>query len=1116
MEMMSTATKKFSQLARAAIEGFFLTLFLLVGATLLLTPSASAQALPSLSINNVTVTEADSGTQNASFTVTLSAASDRQIRVEYMTRDSSAIAGVDYTPLPLTVLEFAPGDLAKTVTVPVAGDLTPEEDETFSLELARPSNATISTTVGRGTCTILDNETPALSISDVRVTEAKTAAITTGSIGVTFTVRLSKPSKQPVTVNFATANGTAVATVTGDTPAPGDYQAKSGTLTLAAKTETQAGEVSKTITVLLDSSTTDETDEVFYVNLSNAVNGTIADSQGTATITRTAPSIGINDVVVAEGNNDTVNASFTVRLSGISVQPITINWATSNGTATADDYTAVPADAATPLPVITFNPGIIEQNVTVAIKGDVLDEVIETFFVTLTTPTNATLAPFTVTNAEGNTINFGNKGTGSIFDDDSSVRISVSDVAINEGNAGTVTATFNVSLSAVSGKTVTVSYATANGTATAVTDYVALAATTLTFNPGETSKPVSVTVKGDAVIELANETFALNLTNAVNATLLDEQGIGTITEDDLPSISIANVAVAEGNAGTKEAVFTLRLSAASPNAVSVRVASANGTATSGSDYVAIDETVTFAPRQLTKTFAVSIKGDVLDEANETFTLNLSNPRYATLANTSAIGTITDDDATPTLSINDVTVVEGNSGTTNAAFTVTLSAPSGRTVTVYVATANASAVAPGDYTARALTKITFLAGETSKSVVVLVKGDTVIELNETFQVNLTTPVNATIAGAPFGSGQGIGTINDDADRPTLSINDVVVNEGDPAQGAPGTLNADFKLQLSKASPFPVSVTVATANGTASADSDYVTNNTTVTIDAGQTQKTVSIAVRGDLLVELNETFEVTLSTPVNATIAGAPFGSGQGIGTINDNDLPTISINDVTSAEPGVGSVDAIFTVTLSAAAARPVTVTVTTVNATPPNAATAGDDYTNTTATLTFPSGVTQQAIAIPILADTADEADETFLVNLAAPVNATIADNQGIGTIAGNGAPPAISISDVTVTEGNTGTATNATFVVQLSKPTTRTVTVFFATANLTASQGLALDGGDYVAATGTLTFAPGTTRQEVTIVVNGDMRRETTETFTVDLSIPTNATLADDKGQASITNDD
>jgi hypothetical protein len=1102
---MSTATKKFSNHTRAAMQGIFLTLLLLVGAALSRSV-ALAQDLPSLSVSNVTVTEADSGTQNATFTVTLSAASDRRVTIECMTRDGSATAGVDYTPLPPTIVEFAPGDLTKTVIVPVTGDLMPEEDETFSLELARPSNATVGTPA-RGTCTIVDNETPALSISDVRVTEVTTATVVTGSIGVTFTVRLSKPSKQPVTVDFATANGTAAATVTGDKPAPGDYQAKSGTLTFAAKTETQTGELSKTITVLLDSSTTDELDEVFYVNLSNPVNAVLADAQGTATITRTAPSIGINDVVVAEGNTGTSNASFTVRLSGVSVQPITVSWATSNGTATAgDDYVAVPADAAAPLPVITFNPGIIEQNVTVAIKGDALDEVIETFFVTLTSPVNATLTPFTVTDAGGNIVNFRDKGTGSIFDDDASVRVSVSDVAINEGNTGTVTATFNVSLSEVSGKTVTVSYATANGTAIAGSDYIALAAATLTFNPGETSKSVSVIVNGDAAIELVNETFALNLFNAVNAILSDEQGIGTVTEDDLPSITVSNVAIAEGNTGTKEAVFTLRLSAASPNAVSVRLASANGTATSGSDYVSVDETVTIAPGQLTKTFAVSIKGDVLDEANETFTLNLSNPRYATLLKTSAIGTITDDDATPTLSINDITTTEGNSGTTNATFTITLSAPSGRTVTVYVATANASAVAPGDYTARALTRVTFLAGETSKSVIVLVKGDTVIELNETFQVNLTTPANATIADS-----QGIGTINDDADRPTLSINDVTVNEGDT-----GTVSADFKLHLSKASPFPVSVTINTANGTASADSDYVAINTTVTIDAGQTQKTVSVAVRGDVLVELNETFEVTLSNPINATIAGAPLGSGQGIGTINDNDLPTISIGDLTISEPSAGSVDAIFTVTLSAAAARPVTVNVATANATPPNVATAGDDYTTTTATLTFASGVTQQTVAIPILADGVDEADETFLVNLTVPINATIADAQGIGTIAGNGAPPAISISDVTVKEGHAGTTTNATFVVQLSKPTTRTVTVFFATANLTASQGLALDGGDYVAATGTLTFAPGSTRQEVTIIVNGDTRRETTETFTVDLSIPTNATLADDKGQASITDDD
>src|SRR5678815_426860 len=105
-----------------------------------------------------------------------------------------------------------------------------------------------------------------------------------------------------------------------------------------------------------------------------------------------------------------------------------------------------------------------------------------------------------------------------------------------------------------------------------------------------------------------------------------------------------------------------------------------------------------------------VKGDLLDEANETYFVNLTNPTNATIADNQGLGTITDNDPLPSLSINDVTVTEGNTGTVNANFTVSLNAPSGRPVTVDFATANGTAQAPGDYLAGSGT-VTFAAGQT---------------------------------------------------------------------------------------------------------------------------------------------------------------------------------------------------------------------------------------------------------------------------------------------------------------------------------------------------------------------------------------------------------------------
>jgi DNA polymerase IIIc chi subunit len=201
----------------------------------------------------------------------------------------------------------------------------------------------------------------------------------------------------------------------------------------------------------------------------------------------------------------------------------------------------------------------------------------------------------------------------------------------------------------VSGQTVTVAYATTNGTATtADADYVA-ASGTLTFAPGVTTQPVNVTVNGDVKNE-ANETFTVNLSGPVNATVSDAQGTGTITNDDaMPSLSINDVSVTEGNSGTTTAGFTVSLSAASGQTVTVAYATADGTATTADgDYVAASGTLTFAPGVTTQPINVTVNGDTRNEANETFTVNLSGPVNAMVSDAQGTGTITNDDAVPGL------------------------------------------------------------------------------------------------------------------------------------------------------------------------------------------------------------------------------------------------------------------------------------------------------------------------------------------------------------------------------------------------------------------------------------------------------------------------------------
>ena len=223
----------------------------------------------------------------------------------------------------------------------------------------------------------------------------------------------------------------------------------------------------------------------------------------------------------------------------------------------------------------------------------------------------------------------------------------------------------------------------------------------------------------------------------------------------LPAISINDApSVIEGHTGTVNANFTVSLSAASGQTVTVKFATANGTAKSGSDYVGKSGTLIFNPGETSKTITVAVKGDALDEADqETFYVNLSTPINAILGKKKGIGTIADDDPTPTISINNATVTEGNTGSVSAIFKVSLSAPSGLTVKVKYVTANGTATAGSDYVAKSGT-LSFSPGQTTKNITIAVKGDTVPESNESFFVNLSDATYADIA-----DGQGVGTIVD---------------------------------------------------------------------------------------------------------------------------------------------------------------------------------------------------------------------------------------------------------------------------------------------------------------------------------------------------------------------
>ena len=568
-----------------------------------------------------------------------------------------------------------------------------------------------------------------------------------GSTGAVFTVTLSRASDLPVSVSYVTAAGTATAGT--------DYEDTNGTLRFAP------GETERAIRVAVHGDRTPEPDETFTVTLSGAVNAEM-ESGGAATGTILNDDVAVlgitPDVSVLEGDSGSTGAVFTVTLSRASDLPVSVSYVTAAGTATAGtDYEDTNG-------TLRFAPGETERAIRVAVHGDRTPEPDETFTVTLSGAVNAEMES-------------GGAATGTILNDDVAVLRITPDVSVLEGDDGSTDTVFTVTVSPASDVPVSVRYVTAAGTATAGTDYEDTNGT-LRFAPGETEGTIRVAVYGDRTPE-PDETFTVTLSGAENAEM--ESGgtaTGTIVNDDVAVLGITpGVSVVEGDDGSTGAVFTVTLSRASDVPVSVRYATAAGTATAGTDYEDASGTLRFAPGETERTIRVAIYGDRTPEADETFTVTLSGAENAEVeSGGAATGTIVNDDVAVLGITPGVSVLEGDSGSTDAVFTVTVNPASDLPVSVSYVTAAGTATEGADY-GETSGILNFAPGETAHTIRAAVLGDQTPEPDETFRVTLRDPVNAdlaapapdgtqpasTAAGAPRTAESTVTIVDDDRER-----------------------------------------------------------------------------------------------------------------------------------------------------------------------------------------------------------------------------------------------------------------------------------------------------------------------------------------------------------------
>ncbi|MCB1609338.1 MAG: hypothetical protein KDI71_20430, partial [Xanthomonadales bacterium] len=786
------------------------------------------------------------------------------------------------------------------------------------------------------------------------------------------TVTLQNPPPPPpgsergtISVDYATMDGSAQAGV--------DYTATSGTLFFAGT----PGETMQ-IPVPITREDIFEADESFSVMLSFPFGATIADDTGAGTIVNDDgfPVPSVQDVAQLEGSGGgTTPFNFSVTLSNPSSTQIVFLYSTEDDTAIAPgDYAGTGGSF---VPVI-FAPLQTQQTVTIDVVADNDPEADEQF----------TVGIFEGGGGDGKPILL-DSATGTIINDD--FTLTIDDVTVTEGTgAGTTTAGFTVSISAEPppGLIVSANYTSVAGSAASPADFAATSGSVNFANGQPLSLPVNVSIVRDNLDEF-DEQFTVTLFNAVNATIADGSGVGTITDDDTAEVDIADLSQAEGSGGGSTAFnFSLSLSNPADRTFSFAISTAPDSAGTPDDFAPlIGQVVQFPAGSQAATVTVQVVADDIPEPDEQFfvRVNPADGRAVEGFLASGIGTIVNDD-NYMISVADASVTEGSGpGTTTLDFVVTLSAAPmpQTTISVDYATANGSALSPDDYAATSGTLNFTPTGPLSQTVSVPVVRDVIDENDESLTLNLSNVVGANIL-----DGIGDGTIIDDDLPPLPQVGDQSLIEGDN-----GTQTMVFTITLANPSSFIVNLAVWTLDGSASSPADYqgipASDPLILSYAPGQLAQTVNIAINGDVLVEGNEAFSLVVDYPGDDGPAGAPLASATG--SIIDDDTAVLSIDDVTALEgSGGGLTPFVFTVSSS----KPFAVDTLVPIHTFPDSALEPDDYVGQVGNLVFPAMALSAPLTIEVVADDLQEFTETFTVAIAAPNLATVADGEGLGTI--------------------------------------------------------------------------------------------------------------------------
>jgi len=893
------------------------------------------------------------------------------------------------------------GSTQLTFTIEAQNDSFIEGDETFSIQLAAPVGADLGSPSSHQVTINDASAPPTISIADA-------SDVVEGG-NLSFPISLSAPSQQPIQVTYTISFSQTPAASAADI----NVSSLTGTINFLPTEQNKI----LSIPTIVDSVA--ETDEFVVVTISSPVNATLSTSvtgKGKIVDSSGAVNLSVADASVTEGGN----LVFTISMLQAASFDVTVSYATADGNfVPATENAVAPGDYESKSGSVTIPAGQTTVSVAVSTVDDAQFEADEKMRFIISNPSSGAAigratAIGTITNNDSAPIlNFAQTSS-TVQENETGAK----QVQVVLGQAMPVPVTFEFSVA---------------GSATAGLDYVLLSTSPVTIPAGSTSVNIQYVLIDDELSEPA-ETILFTLSNPSGGVSLGSTATHTVSiqDNDQPSEIRFGLASSSFSESAGSVNVSLTINPAAPRNIQVPI-NVSGSAFSPNDHNLTSQIITIPQGATSHQISVNIVDDNLAEGDETIVLSLGSPSLGGVLGTPSTHTLTieDNDTLPTLSISNTTAIEGQS----LVFPISLSSVSGSAVTFTYTISDGTATSPGDYEVNPMTgSMSIPAGQTTTSLIVPTKTDSLIEGNETVTVTLSA-----VSGANSGGLTATGTIQDANGPVEISVADASVEEG---------INLQFVISIPVASTQAVTVSYATADGNDTnsvfnatvANSDFTSASGTVTIPAGQTQVTITVPTIEDTVYEENERMRLILSSPST----GARLERAVGIGTIiNDDSAPVLQFAAATSTfDEGAGIVQ--VSVQLAQALGQPVTVPISLSGT-----ANSSQDYLNITGgSLTFNSEETTKNISISLINDELAEPNETIVITLGTPTSPatlgttvthtlTIQDNDSAPTVIGFNPP-----------SGDFANLPNSV-VVNFSRPMNTSTVTNVANWNITCTSG-------------------------------------------------------------------